>query len=464
MLTSIGLKIPYDKEIQQQLTVRPEVNKDYCFDGNPAYKIFNISKTGMYVPRNFALDAKKHTTFENKIHDGLSCSNLDFVGVLKESTNQIEASDTTYNRLIDTTNCLQRQYTGHAVHCGILSLPTGYGKTTVSLHIMCRLKLKTLIIVHKEFLMNQWIDRISQFVPSARIGIIQGPKCEIANKDVVIGMLQSLSLKEYEREKFKEFGFTIIDETHHICTRMFSKMLMKYNTKYLLGLSATIDRKDGLTYVIHWFMGPILYQTFRKKKNDVIVKKYTIHLTEYEQPFPFNKIGKSNMPAAINEIVDSNDRNEKIITIIKECLQSNRKILVLSDRRNHCFQLSNMCDFVRNGLYIGGMKQEQLTESESCMVIFGTYTLAHEGLDIPSLDTLLLATPKSDIVQAVGRILRETPGKTNHPLVIDLIDHWGVFKVQYFKRHKYYKSTGFTIQNDILEDAETPVFDFIMDN
>tara|TARA_Y100000389_G_scaffold134961_1_gene132477 strand:+ start:23084 stop:24478 length:1395 start_codon:yes stop_codon:yes gene_type:complete len=463
MLTSLGLKIPYDKEIQQKLTIRPEVNKDYCFDGNPSYKIYSLSKTGMYVPRNFELDVAKHTMFQNNIRNGLSCSHLEFVGTLKESTNQIEASDTTYNRLVDETDCLQRQYTGNAIHCGILSLPTGYGKTTVSLHIMCRLKLKTLIIVHKEFLMNQWIDRISQFVPSARIGIIQGPKCEIVNKDVVIGMLQSLSQKDYDRDLFKEFGFTIIDETHHICTRMFSKFLMKYNTKYLLGLSATIDRKDGLTYVIHWLMGPVLYQTHRERKNDVVVRKYSIHINEYEEPFPLNKAGKANLSCAINILTESNVRNQTIISIIKECLQSNRKLLILTDRRNHCIELSRMCDFVKNGLYIGGMKQDELTESESCPVIFGTFTLAHEGLDIPSLDTLILATPKSDIVQAVGRILRETLGKTNHPLVIDLIDHWGVFKAQYYKRHKYYKSTGFTILNESLENEETPIFDFIID-
>lgn len=100
------------------------------------------------------------------------------------------------------------------------------------------------------------------------------------------------------------------------------------------------------------------------------------------------------------------------------------------------------------------MKADELAESETKSLIIGTFTLAHEGLDIPALDTLILATPKSDIVQAVGRILRETPGKTNHPLVMDVVDRWGPFQGQYYKRQKYYKSTGFTIRNFIHRDED----------
>ena len=94
------------------------------------------------------------------------------------------------------------------------------------------------------------------------------------------------------------------------------------------------------------------------------------------------------------------------------------------------------------------MKPVLLKENESCDVIIGTYSLAHEGLDIPALDTLLMATPKVDIIQSVGRILRETQGKQNDPLVIDIVDSWGCFMSQFNKRRKYYKETGFFIMND----------------
>ena len=128
-----------------------------------------------------------------------------------------------------------------------------------------------------------------------------------------------------------------------------------------------------------------------------------------------------------------------------------RKILVLTDRREHCSVLMCMCQSKYSddsvGLYIGGMKTKDLKESEGKSIIIGTYTLAHEGLDIPSLDSIILATPKSNIVQAVGRILRETPGKQHNPLIIDVLDKWGPFFHQYKKREKYYLEAGFTINS-----------------
>lgn len=471
MLTSRGLQVEIDPLLAKQLTVRPEVNKDYCFDGNPAYKVYGLSKSFMYIPRNFPY-RREGVDIENKIPSGITCQHMKFVGNLKASTNQIEASDTVYSKLVDESNATQRQYSGNALHCGILSLPTGYGKTTVALHIMCRLGYKTLIIVHKEFLMNQWVERISHFVPAARIGYIQGPKADVANKDVVIGMLQSLSSKDYDRALFREFGLTIVDETHHICTRMFSKSLLKYNTKYLLGLSATIERKDGLTNVLHWLMGPVLYQTHRSQKRDVMVTKCDYDCEEYKNEFPLNRTGKANMPQAINQLTESADRNRFIVSLVRTCIDAQRKVLVLTDRRQHCVDILELCkDITIGGLYIGGMKAEELAESETKALIIGTFTLAHEGLDIPALDTLILATPKSDIVQAVGRILRETPGKSNHPLVMDVVDHWGPFKGQYYKRQKYYKSTGFTIRTHRTEEevdsensGEGTPFSFVEDD
>lgn len=445
MITSRGLQLEINEELKSELTVTPDVNKDYhCGFEDLSYKVFTCSKTKMYVPRNFPILVDGEIS--NKIADGILCDHLTFVGSLKTSTNQIDASDAVYHGLVNESNATQRQYNGNSLHCGILSLPTGYGKTTVALHVMCRLKYKTLIIVHKEFLMTQWIERIKQFVPSARIGIIQGSKVDVAHKDVVIGMLQSLSKKDYDRNIFKEFGLTIVDETHHICTRSFSKALLNYNTKYILGLSATLERKDGLTKVLHWFIGPVLYQAFRERKHDVVVEKHAFDCDMFKDEFPVNRARKANLPLAINEITENQDRNALLQNIIKDCvLRLSRKVLVLTDRRQHCLTLMNGCSYTTSGLYLGGMKPYELAESEKCSVIFGTFSLAHEGLDIPELDTLILASPKSDIVQSVGRILRETPGKKNHPLVVDIADNWGPFKGQYYKRQKYYKSTGFTI-------------------
>ena len=147
---------------------------------------------------------------------------------------------------------------------GCLALHTGFGKTCLALYIISALKKRTIIIVHKEFLMRQWIERIEQFLPEAKVGKIQAKTIDVEGKDIVICMLQSLSMKEYNKELFKGYGLTIVDECHHISAEVFSRAFFKIVTKYTLGLSATIKRKDGLTKIIKWFLGDIVCKVERK--------------------------------------------------------------------------------------------------------------------------------------------------------------------------------------------------------
>ena len=152
-----------------------------------------------------------------------------------------------------------------------MEIDTGLGKTVIALNIIAKLQVKTLIIVHKEFLMNQWIERIKEFLPDASIGKIQGQNISIS-ADIVIGMLQSLSMKDYDESIFDSFGFIIIDEVHHMGAEVFSQALLKVNTNYCLGLSATMNRKDGLTKVFKMFLGDIVHTEKRKTENSVLVK------------------------------------------------------------------------------------------------------------------------------------------------------------------------------------------------
>jgi superfamily II DNA or RNA helicase len=440
MLTSKGYAIRLDslspaklESLKQTLTVTPETNADYAVA--ESYKVYQTSKNFIMIPRNFGIH--DHTV----LRDGAPVAEgLEFSGQLKTETCQIEAVEAVVAGL-------------RSKGSGILSLPTGYGKTTVALYVLSKIAQKTLIVVHKEFLMTQWIERIHQFLPGARVGKIQGTVIDVENKDIVIGMLQSLSKKEYDKNTFSDFGLTIIDETHHVCTRSFSRLFSHVNTRYLLGLSATLERKDGLTYVLHWFLGPTLFKVERKSQTQVRVDKSDFnHELFTTNPFPLNRARKPNLPDAITKITKLPERNAHIMSLIAKAHAENRKILVLTDRRQHCFDLLEACSSYSAGLYIGGMKPEELKESEQADVIFATYSLAHEGLDIPTLDTLIMASPKSDIVQSVGRILRETIGKSNTPLVLDIVDMWGPFKYQFFKRCKYYKSAGFSIKEEKLEE------------
>lgn len=428
-------------QIKNDLTIQPAIDRDNFVFPKP-FKIYRESETRYRLPIHYGIQTFGNYT-TNSMSNGVTI-NLSFNGSLKD--NQKEP-----------VNAALIQF--KTVGGGVLSLPTGFGKTCIGLYLVSQLKVKTLIIVHKEFLMNQWKERISQFLPEAKIGIIQQSTTDVAGKDIVIGMLQSISMKNYDSNIYETFGFTIIDETHHICSRVFSKSLFNICTKYTLGLSATPHRKDGLTYVIEWFLGNIFYEGKRNDLDTVVVNCINFENDKFREPLPTARTGKVSLPIVINELVNIEERNELIINKLKELVNENRQIILLSDRRSHCEYLNEKLKEINlnSGLYIGGMKEDKLKENEKCQILCATYSLAQEGLDIPKLDTLILSTPRTDIVQACGRILRDTPGKQNNPLIIDICDKWGVLMGQANKRKKFYKNSEYNILGSIKEPESKTV-------
>ena len=324
--------------------------------------------------------------------------------------------------------------------------------TVMAIYLMCHLRQKSLVIVHKDFLLQQWKERIEQFAPTARIGIIKAKTIDVENKDIVLASLQSLSMKEYDKEVFKGFGFVIVDECHHTSAEVFCRALRKVAFKYTLGLSATIKRKDGLSKVFKWYLGDVIYSNVKKKNNDTV----NIECKYFYKPDPlYSKecymMGKKlNISKMINNVCEYEPRVQFVVGCVKETLdrEPGRKIIVLSDRRNH---LENIGEGLKSlmipcGYYFGGMKQDELKKSENQKVLLGTFCMVSEGFDCKSLDTLIIASPKSDVVQSVGRILREEVQNRKHiPLVIDIIDQFSIFERQSQKRLKYYKSQKYTI-------------------
>jgi superfamily II DNA or RNA helicase len=261
-------------------------------------------------------------------------------------------------------------------------------------------------------------------------------------------MLQSLSLKEYTFDQFESIGTIFVDEAHHVCARVFSQSLFKLCPRHAFGLSATPERKDGLTRVLHWFMGPTFFAVERKNQAQVQVFPVEFDCKLFDEPPPCNKTGKISLVQMITDLVEHGERNGVIVKLIRKLIreESSRQILVLSDRRLHCQYLQSQ--FPDNsGLYMGGMKEADLTATSTKQVIFGTFSQAHEGLDIPTLDTVILATPKSDIKQSIGRILRETGGKKNTPKIFDMLDKWSLLYAMFQKRKRVYKEGGFLIES-----------------
>ena len=415
--------------LREELTVKPYIPKSPV-QPTP-YPIYRESNKKFYIPRFFGISIFGEPN-ENKIGEGIPI-NLTFSGVLRD--NQIFI----VNKYIEYV----KKNKG-----GLLDLYTGFGKTVLALKIIELIGLKTLIIVHKGFLVDQWIERINQFLPDARIGRIQGQIIDIQDKDIVIGMLQSLSMKEYPEDQFEDFGLTIVDEVHHLSAEIFCRALQKAITTYTLGLSATMNRKDGLSKVFKMFLGDIIHKEKREEANSVLVKAIEFKISDET----FNEIeydyrGNPKYSTMISKLCNFNIRSELIIYIITKELQlnPNQQIMILGHNKCLLIYLYKAIEYRKIasvGYYIGGMKQNDLKISESKQIVIATYSMASEGLDIKTLTTLILATPKTDIEQAVGRIMRV---KHQSPLIIDIIDSHDIFKKQWVKRKAFYQKNNYMI-------------------
>ncbi len=320
--------------------------------------------------------------------------------------------------------------------------------TVMGLKILSLLGRKTLIIVHKEFLMNQWIERIQEFLPSAKVGKIQGQIMDVAGKDIVIGMIQTIYDKDFPTNFFSCFGLTIVDEVHRIGSEQFSRTLLKTITPYMLGISATVDRKDGLTKVLHMFIGDKIYSEERKQEDFVSVRaiEYKTNDREFnETELDFK--GSPQFSKMIVKLCDYGPRSDFIIRIIRDLIEENpnNQIMILGHNRSLLTYLHDGIahrNIASVGYYVGGMKESALKETESKQIVVATYSMAAEALDIKTLSTLVMVTPKTDIIQSVGRILRM---KHDNPIIVDIVDRHDVFQNQWAKRRAYYKKCNYHI-------------------
>lgn len=598
-----GISKDYDKldleEVKDSLTVKPHSVYDDTSSTDTRFKVFLESSKKIYVPKYWGL-----STFgipdEDKIQPPKEIQPT-FIGSLRDY--QLEPVRKFISCCNDDTK-----------RGGILQLPPGWGKTVMALNIISKLKVKTLIIVHKEFLMTQWKERIQQYLSNVSIGIIKQNVIENDN-DIVIASLQSISMKDYGEEVFKGFGLVAIDECfpfntkihtdqgliaigtlyenwskskdpsklpkvysfnqdekifelkqithawrkerkelveiifqdrtisctpehkilttngyveaknlttkslviskydeynnntkilptendygtlevtgikyytnadnyvfdievegnhnfvigndasyidgpvvsncHHMGAQVFSRALFKVNFKYSLGLSATVSRKDGLSKVFKWFLGDIVYKAKAKQSDDVkvIIKYFYESEPEYSHiPLLYN--GKPNISRLINQVCSYAPRTQMLVEELEKVLkvESDREVIILSDRRNHLQEIESCLrskGLNKIGYYVGGMKQSDLKESEEQNILLGTYNMVSEGFDLPKLNTLVLASPKSDVEQSVGRIQRQLKEDRKYtPLIIDIVDQFSLFNNQGIKRKTFYKKKGYTI-------------------
>lgn len=327
--------------------------------------------------------------------------------------------------------------------------------TVLTLNIITKIAKKTLILVQRESLADQWVERIQQFIPKARIGRIQGAKVSVDNCDIVLGMLQSISMKEYPDGLFSTFGLVVIDEVHHISSEVFSRALFSVVAKYMLGLSATMERADKTSYVFKMFLGDIVYEDPKTLTHEVKVRAITYESLEDAE---YNKMvydfrGNTQNSTMVAKLCAYKPRTEFIIRVIQDLLRETgskpedgaAKIMILAQQKKllgYIMDAITTRGIATAGYYMGGMKPSALKESETKQIVIGTYAMAQEGLDIKSLTTLVMATPMVNIEQAVGRIMRVSGIK---PVVVDIVDSHKNFQNQWRRRKTFYKGAGYEI-------------------
>lgn len=322
---------------------------------------------------------------------------------------------------------------------GILTLSTGFGKTVLGLKIIEYFKLKAIIIVNKVELIQQWEKEIKRFLPTAKIGYIQGKKFDV-DADITLATIQTITIKkEIISDMFLAYSIAILDEIHNVAAEVFSKIMFKVRPKFIFGLTATLERKDGLEKMIKWYAGDVLYSNVvstTKQISEVHVYTYT---GESSKDI-YLKDGTAAVSSMISNISDDNPRSDLIIEILKELAKTKeRNILVLSDRIKQLKYLHQKLGTEISGLFIGSLKREQLDLAKEKQILLGTYGLASEGFNLPKLNCVLFATPRSSITQAIGRIYRKKHEII--PIIVDVKDDFSIFKAQFYKRRKIYKTS-----------------------
>jgi len=300
---------------------------------------------------------------------------------------------------------------------GVLEAPCGSGKTIIAISTIVHRKQPTLIIVHTKELLKQWSDRIEQFlsVPSENIGKIGNGIVDI--KPITVGMAQTLN-KRNLYEISKNYGFIIIDECHHSPSTTFSNTIIKFDSKYMLGLTATPYRRDGLAKLIHWTLGDVVAKITNKDLQEK-EKRLIPEIKIVETNFYYNYAEDKDYSPMIKALTLDQERNNLILDNIfkhKEKYQ-----IILSDRVAHLnFLYNNLLFDIKSEILTGKTPKKDRDKilvrikSNEIKTLFSTMQLLGEGFDCPQFEVLHLVTPirwHGRLQQYIGRILRNAKNK-----------------------------------------------------
>ena len=308
---------------------------------------------------------------------------------------------------------------------GVACMPCGAGKTRVGCAVVGRLGVKTLILVHTNELRSQWVQAITDLIDgqSAHVRTVQEMVNTVGDEDT--------------------FGCVILDEAHHCPAKTFRDVISRFKARYLFGLTATPERADGLTPLMHLYIGPIVYQV---RHEELIRDGYLIKPT-IERVYTSSLSVEDDYAKILDDLVSDPVRNAQIIRLVTG--HNRKSILILSNRIDHCEALAS--DMRALGLAAEAVTsrtpKKQRVENmrrfrDGELRIVCATSLADEGLDVARLEQVVLALPtrsKGRTIQRLGRLMRPFPGKAQ-PVLCDLIDsRIPMLRYQYQARRRAYR-------------------------
>lgn len=346
--------------------------------------------------------------------------------------------------------------------------PTGFGKTYVGSAIIGHVGRKTLIIIPKEDIFKQWRDALKSVlnIKDSDIGKIQGDICDVSGKKVVIAMVHSLCKDgRYPAWVYKEFGFVLADECHVLGADTFGQCMWLLPAELRMGLSATPYRKDGKDIVFNTHIGKVLV---RSEAMPLLAKVIQVHTgwkvprTKVNGVIIKRQFEAGRTMSANKLLAQSHVRNSMIADMLVSCYHKGRNPVFFSDLKEahlepiHDLLITRGIPAKDIGYYVGGIKEAEREYVKRQRIVLATYQMCSMATDAPWWDTAILGTPRADVAQIVGRVIREYEGKINWneegtkpgkcPIIMDLIDDdCNLFKQYADKRAFWYLSKKFKI-------------------
>lgn len=343
---------------------------------------------------------------------------------------------------------------------GILCAPTAFGKTTVAAWLIAKRKVNTLVVVHRQQLLDQWQERLAMFLdlPAKSIGHIGGGKTERTGC-VDVAVIQSLYRNDEVKDFVAEYGQVIVDECHHISAFTFEQVMRQVNAKYVVGLTATPTRKDGHHPIIYMQCGPVRFNMSTRSMTATTPFEHIVipRHTEFRMAAEFTDVTIQDIYKAL---VDDAARNEMIAKDIVQAIESGRCPLLLTGRTEHlqCFA-TKLADVAKHVFILkGGMGKKQRRETAAALaavpesesrVILATGSYIGEGFDDARLDTLFLAMPiswRGTLQQYVGRLHRLHANKRVVRVYDYVDDNVLMLARMYERRLKGYAAIGYAVE------------------